>query len=81
MNIHKYIFEDNKIKDVTYLATFKIDILNKEYVMYSLESDINEILLGELIDENGIKKVVGVSSEDEDIVSLYFDEIIKEMNR
>ena len=68
MNIHKYIFEDNKIKDVTYLATFKIDILNKEYVMYSLESDINEIL-------------VGVSSEDEDIVSLYFDEIIKEMSR
>ena len=41
MNIHKYIFEDNKIKDVTYLATFKIDILNKEYVMYSLESDVN----------------------------------------
>ena len=81
MNIHKYIFEDNKIKDVTYLATFKIDILNKEYVMYSLESDINEILLGELINENCIKKVVGVSSEDEDIVSLYFDEIIKEMSR
>ena len=46
-----------------------------------LESDINEILLGELIDENGIKKVVGVSSEDENIVSLYFDEIIKEMSR
>ena len=81
MNIHKYIFEDNKIKDVTYLATFKIDILNKEYVMYLLESDINEILLGELIDENGIKKVVGGSSEDENIVSLYFDEIIKEMSR
>ena len=81
MNIHKYIFEDNKIKDVTYLATFKIDILNKEYVMYSLESDINDILLGELINENGIKKVVGESSEDEDIVSLYFDEIIKEMSR
>lgn len=81
MNIHKYVFDDNKIKDVTYLGTFKIDILNKEYVMYSLESDINEILLGELINENGIKKVVGVSSEDEDIVSLYFDEIIKEMSK
>lgn len=81
MNIHKYVFDDNKIKNVAYLGTFKIDVLNKEYVMYSLESDINEILLGELINENGIKKVVGVSSEDEDIVSLYFDEIIKEMSK
>ena len=63
MNIHKYIFEDNKIKDVTYLATFKIDILNKEYVMYSLESDINEILLGELINENGIKSIEELYNE------------------
>lgn len=72
---------NGKKVNVSVIGMFRIPDLEKEYVIYSLmDDDVNNenggALLGEVVyDENGNLQVLGILSEEKDVVVAYYNEI------
>lgn len=69
---------------ISLIGTFKIESLNKEYIIYSLVDDNKdnsegEIILGEIIRESNDIKVLGINSEEKDLVVAFYNEISKQV--
>lgn len=69
---------------ISLIGTFKIDSLNKEFIIYSLTDTIEEnldgeIILGEIIRENDNIQVLGIAKEEQDLVVAFYNEISKQI--
>lgn len=79
--MEKMKIEKDGIKvEISSIGTFKVPDLNKEYIMYSLidnnENNIDgKMLIGEVIEEDNAKKIVGIKPEEKELVVAYYNEI------
>ena len=76
----KYIDDSGKEITVSVIGYFRIKELEKEFIMYSLvDNDINDdsghVILGEVVKENGVVQILGIESEERDMVLAYYNEI------
>lgn len=69
---------------ISLIGTFQIPQLEKEFIIYSLVDDNTEniegeIMLGEIIRENNDIKVLGIESDEKDLVVAFYNEISKQL--
>lgn len=69
---------------ISLIGTFQIPTLEKEFIIYSLVDDNpdnteGEIILGEIIRENNDIQVLGIESEEKDLVVAFYNEISKQI--
>lgn len=69
---------------ISLIGTFQIPSLEKEFIIYSLVDDNpdnpeGEIMLGEIVRENNDIQVLGIESEEKDIVVAFYNEISKQL--
>ncbi len=69
---------------ISLIGTFKIETLDKEYIIYSIVDDNNlnengEIILGEVIREGSDIKVLGIKKEEKELVVAYYNEISEQL--
>lgn len=69
---------------ISLVGTFQIPKLEKEFIIYSLVDDNpenieGEIILGEIIRENNNIKVLGIESDEKDLVVAFYNEISKQL--
>ena len=80
-----YKNDDGKTINVSVMGYFRIEELEKEFIMYSLvdddsSNDTGHILIGEVIKENDYDyKIVGVKSNEKDMVLAYYNEISQQV--
>lgn len=82
----KIIYKDKNGNNVTasVLGFFKIEELNKEFVMYSIVDDNVEeddcvILLGEVVREDDNVQILGIDENEKDLVVAYYNEIASQI--
>ena len=80
------IYKDKNGNNVTasVLGFFKIEELNKEFVMYSIVDDNVEeddcvILLGEVVREDDDVQILGIDEKEKDLVVAYYNEIASQI--
>ena len=80
------IYKDKNGNNVTasVLGFFKIEELNKEFVMYSIVDDNVEeddcvILLGEVVREDDNVQILGIDEKEKDLVVAYYNEIASQI--
>lgn len=69
---------------ISLIGTFQIPSLEKEFIIYSLVDDNEqnkegEIMLGEIIRDNNDIQVLGIESEEKDLVVAFYNEISKQL--
>lgn len=70
--------------NISLIGFFKIEELNKEFIMYSLldDNDSNNeghVILGEVLREEDDIKIVGIESSEKDLVVAYYNEISQQL--
>lgn len=80
------VYKDSKGNNmnISVIGFFRIEELNKEFVMYGLVDDNpnNEdghVLLGEVIREDGDIQILGIESSEKDLVLAYYNEVINQI--
>ena len=80
------IYKDKNGNNVpaSVLGFFKIEELNKEFVMYSIVDDNVEeddcvILLGEVVREDDDVQILGIDENEKDLVVAYYNEIASQI--
>lgn len=81
---YKIVSENGDTIVVSILGAFRVEVLNKEYAMYSLVNDNpdNEngaVLLGEVVREDGKVKVLDILEEEVDLVVAFYNEIANQI--
>lgn len=76
----KFIDENGKEITISVIGFFRVDELEKEFIMYSLtdddsSNDMGYVLLGEVVRYDGIVQILGIESEERDMVLAYYNEI------
>ena len=80
----KYKSPDGKLLNVSLLGSFKVEELNKEFVMYSFVNDdasdqYGKVLFGEIVrDDKGVN-VLGVSEDEIDVVLSYYNNLFNRL--
>lgn len=70
--------------EISILGEFKINELEKEYIMYSIidkDEEVTEgkVIIGEVIrDENSVQ-VIGIKEDEKDLVLAFFNEISEQI--
>ena len=69
---------------ISLIGTFKIETLEKEFIIYSLTDDNEEnpegeIILGEILREGNNIQVLGIEKEEKDLVVAFYNEISKQI--
>ena len=80
MNKARFIDKNGNDINVSVIGFFKIPELDKEYVMYALvdnneNNDKGLVLLGEVIRNNDTIQILGILSEEKEMVVAYYNEI------
>jgi len=75
-----YTDQNGNVMNIEAIKIFKIDELEKEYIIYSItdNDDSNpdgELLFGEIIRNDDSIQVLGILPDEEDIVIAYYNEI------
>lgn len=79
------IMDDNQNEiEISVLGEFKINELEKEYIMYSIidrDNSVTEgrVLIGEVIRKDDKVQVVGIKEEEKDLVLAFYNEISKQI--
>lgn len=76
----KFIDENRKEITISVIGYFRVDELEKEFIMYSMvddnvDNDMGYVLLGEVVRYDGIVQILGIESEERDMVLAYYNEI------
>ena len=84
MGILKYTNANGENINVENIGFFTIPELDKEYIMYSLtddnkENDMGHVLLGEVIRNEDNIQILGILSEEKDLVVAFYNEISKQI--
>ena len=76
--------ENGNNMSISIIGYFKVDELDKEFIMYGLVDDdsSNEdghVLLGEVLREENDTKILGIESSEKDLVIAYYNEVINQI--
>lgn len=76
----KYVDENGREMTISVIGFFRINELNKEFVIYSMidndsADDMGHIILGEVIREDNNVQILGIASEEKEMVVAYYNEI------
>ena len=76
----RFVDESGKEMTISLIGYFKISELGKEFIMYSMvdddsNNDIGHVILGEVVREEGVVQILGIESEEKDMVLAYYNEI------
>ena len=75
-----YTDQNGNVMNIEAIKIFKIDELGKEYIIYSImdNDDSNpdgELLFGEIIRNDDSIQILGILTDEENIVIAYYNEI------
>lgn len=80
------IIKDESGVDITIsiVGEFKIDDLNKEFIIYSIvdnddASTKGQIIIGEVIRDNDNLQVLGIKEDERDLVLSFYNEISEQL--
>lgn len=80
------IIKDESGVDITIsiVGEFKIDDLNKEFIIYSIvdnddASTKGQIIIGEVIRDNDNLQVLGIKEDERDLVLAFYNEISEQL--
>lgn len=76
----KFIDENGKEITISVIGFFRVNELEKEFIMYSMvddnvDNDMGHVILGEVVKYDGIVQILGIESEERDMVLAYYNEI------
>lgn len=76
----KFLNDDGREITISLIGFFKIEELGKEFIMYSLVSDDpnvdnGAVLLGEVVRDGVNIQILGIESDEKDMVVAYYNEI------
>lgn len=76
----KFVDENGKEITISVIGFFRVNELEKEFIMYSMvddnvDNDMGYVLLGEVVRYDGIVQILGIESEERDMVLAYYNEI------
>lgn len=79
-----YKNEEGNIITISVIGFFKVPELEKEFIMYSFTDDnINNenglVLLGEILKEEDTIQILGIDSNEKDLVLAYYNEVINQI--
>lgn len=80
----RYTDESGNIINVSVMGFFTVPELEKEYVMYAMvdenpNNDMGNVLLGEVVREEDNIQILGILSEEKDLVVAYYNEISNQL--
>ena len=80
MQYIKFIDENGKKITISVIGFFRVNELEKEFIMYSMVDDnvdngMGHVILGEVVKYDGIVQILGIESEERDMVLAYYNEI------
>ena len=80
----KYKDENGKEMTISLMGFFKVPELEKEFIMYSftdndINNDFGHVLLGEVVRENDEIQILGIESEEKELVVAYYNEVINQI--
>ena len=76
----KFIDENGKEITISVIGFFRVNELEKEFIMYSMvddnvDNDMGHVILGEVVKYDGIVQILGIESDEKDMVLAYYNEI------
>ena len=76
----KFVDESGKEMTISLIGYFKVSELGKEFIMYSMidddsNNDMGHVILGEVVREEGVVQILGIESDEKDMVLAYYNEI------
>ena len=79
-----YKNEEGNIITISVIGFFKVPKLEKEFIMYSFTDDDSSkqnglVLLGEIIKEEDNIQILGIDSNEKDLVLAYYNEVINQI--
>ena len=79
-----YKNEEGNIITISVIGFFKIPEIEKEFIMYSFtDNDINNeyghVLLGEVVREEDDIQILGIDSNEKELVVAYYNEVINQI--
>lgn len=79
-----YKNEEGNIITISVIGFFKVPELEKEFIMYSFTDDDSSkqnglVLLGEIIKEEDTIQILGIDSNEKDLVLAYYNEVINQI--
>lgn len=79
-----YKDEAGNIINISVIGFFSVPEYEKEYVMYAMvddnpNNDMGEVLLGEVVREEDDIQILGILSEEKDLVVAYYNEISNQL--
>lgn len=79
-----YKNEEGNIITISVIGFFKVPELEKEFIMYSFTDDDSSkqnglVLLGEIIKEEETIQILGIDSNEKDLVLAYYNEVINQI--
>lgn len=79
-----YKNEEENIITISVIGFFKVPELEKEFIMYSFTDDDSSkqnglVLLGEIIKEEDNIQILGIDSNEKDLVLAYYNEVINQI--
>ena len=79
-----YKNEEGNIITISVIGFFKVPELEKEFIMYSFTDDDSSkqnglVLLGEIIKEEDNIQIIGIDSNEKDLVLAYYNEVINQI--
>ena len=79
-----YKNEEGNIITISVIGFFKVPELEKEFIMYSFTDDDSSkqnglVLIGEIIKEEDNIQILGIDSNEKDLVLAYYNEVINQI--
>ena len=79
-----YKNEEGNIITISVIGFFKVPELEKKFIMYSFTDDDSSkqnglVLLGEIIKEEDNIQILGIDSNEKDLVLAYYNEVINQI--
>ena len=76
----RFVDESGKEMTISLIGYFKVSELGKEFIMYSMidddsNNDMGHVILGEVVREEGVVQILGIESDEKDMVLAYYNEI------
>ncbi len=83
MKDFNYVDSNGNTINVSVMGFFRVPELEKEFIMYAFVDDSDNpdgrVLLGEVIRENDDMQILGIDSNEKDLVVAYYNEVITQL--
>ena len=84
MKDFNYVDSNGNTINVSVMGFFRVPELEKEFIMYAFVDDVSDnpdgrVLLGKVIRENDNMQILGIDSNEKDLVVAYYNEVITQL--